>query len=1262
MLRLQIGFIFFIYSAVSLAGAEFLPPTNDPVEMQNQVNSIQQILPFSSRNNLNLIQVQHSGLIELRKHFPDFDKWVAEKPDPIMISIEQKVAATEMSYVLNADHYERMKSQIFKELQQLLLTRTTAGQRLTVDEIRQKVVVALGESLLSGAESLRGLITGVLQVLPAEKRSTIFKAGEPAVQLQMIRELGIEDKDLRSGVFQAERFGLNSKTVTVKEVLDLIERKGNIHHEFLVKLGLYLALSQATLEELDAFKENKHDLKERLLTPRDFSFLESGQGSILDVLETEMSKLFPKNEAKLRKSLRQAVITVPRQWLERKMVRVEKTTPFLKVIEVHPYLGVYRGCIGGDCSTSSSPMYPFSPWEHDYYILNAKGDFIGYISATRVQMNGGKSALYLKDMSGRNLSAENAELILHAFGKVYSYYGVDAYLVANSRFTDSQNHFSVLREVYAKYNGRKPTQGKLPVIVNITFPDTNVREFIQKQSTVFQSTAGYDHPNQHPNGAIFQPQLDLEGFKVTYRQGTLSAFKPQTPRESLLFALRLLSADENAKIDHIPDLVESEVRSVMHKLKNSEGADLQTYYKRISEVFEKYGIELSRSFRQQQENFFIEGHVMASDAFSTKDESLRVDSEKFFVTFCRRTKDFAKIGNLAKKWSGPLNQSKRVTDLMNLYANRAESADIMALLTFAAEKNVRAQEIINDEKFVNRREQVLGDYIFSDKMGNFGINANDSAVTYLRSLIVHHESTPADSIEAGIRSTLIALGLKYESLKNQEFARKLKLTVNQSLYAFQGDSDQSLSRMIFFVGEYESGRVEPALFISRLLQLYVAEPKSKTLAYAIERRSVVLKKARRDNLDFAIESLIFSFYLKKQIVPIGYFSPAINQLIKTWIFRGERDPVGSENFTRVIDSIARTPDVASYLGPLVSVLPSIEVLLKENLKINIDEFYLKLNENLNLFGVDSKSLWSDPVLKRRLARVHVGYPEAFDTRTPENFARSMSWTWDLILAGEDYERPVGLMIKNIKNLRSTAQFKSFVDKVILTSERSSTPAVFRVLVQLLAAGVIDESAKMSNESLQKLVKIDDPYVKTFAASQLLERNSRIELSVGDLRSISTLLANGDEDKMPDVLLVFSAKAMDILLETRVKDEQIQKELLETVSEDDSMKMMLKAAIAYIKNGGNVEDVDGLVADAFKNEDHRLAKKEIKAAQAERRQARQIAEGTYLMNAAAPMKALYGFFQQVKKNPNVVMDKSNFDSNLLSCWTVFNGRKFSGFFK
>ena len=64
----------------------------------------------------------------------------------------------------------------------------------------------------------------------------------------------------------------------------------------------------------------------------------------------------------------------------------------LTLVEVHPLLSVFRGYIGGDCATSCSFAYPYSPEEKVFFILNKKGEDVGYLNGTIVNLeNGGQS-------------------------------------------------------------------------------------------------------------------------------------------------------------------------------------------------------------------------------------------------------------------------------------------------------------------------------------------------------------------------------------------------------------------------------------------------------------------------------------------------------------------------------------------------------------------------------------------------------------------------------------------------------------------------------------------------------------------------------------------------------------------------------------------------------------------------------------------------------------------------------------------------------
>lgn len=1218
-----LGIILLSFTSFAFAATEYLPPASTPEELQAQVNEVQALLPFATRNGTGLIQIQQRGIEALRKQFPEFESWAAAKPDPITITIEKREMANELSYVLQRDRFVALQKDVFAEIDGILASFAKRKEAPNSEALRQRILNSIGETLLSGADSLRGLITGVLQVLPAEKKAMIFKAGDPANQLKLLRDLQLTDEILRSGNFQAERFGLSSRTVTVSEILKLIEQKVNIHQEFLKQVGVLAVFTRTTEKDLlDLQGKESQATRDRLLNPADFRFLESGEGAVVAAIEANLNLLFAKSETKIKKALGQTIAAVPKQWFERREIPIEITKPYAKVIEVHPYLGVNRGCIGGDCSTSYSPMYPYSPWEHDYFIQDATGAFVGYISATRVEANG-RSALYLKDMSGRALSADMAEVILHAFQKAYPHYGVEQYLVANATFTNSQNHFAVLKQRFAKYNGTAPTTTGAPVTsLKLTFPDAEVRTYIQV-TAAFASNAGYDNPAIHLTGAVFAPQIDMSGYKVSYKLGTVSAFKPQTPKDSLIFALRLLSADENAKIKEIPGIVESEVKNVMRYLKNPERADLATYYNRIGEVFNRYGIELSRSFRRDQENFFVEGHVMASDAFSTSDESMRVDSEKFFVTFCRRTKDFLRMGQLAQKWPDQFNASKRVTDLMNLYANRAEDADIMALMIFATEKNKVAQEHLKSEKIQPRVEPMLSKYLLAE--GTQAFAATNPALFNMRAAIANHPQLAADVVEREIRNGLSLLGISFDKIPTPDFKRNLELAIVQSQRAFEGELGPR--RLNFYFSEFEKGRVDTFQFMVRIIQMRSAKVNVEAANAIIDRRLSALKKAPRDNEKFALESLLWNAVRNNQERQDMHFSPAMLKIVKAWVERTDDRTILPESLAAFFKSL-NDYGLQEMYKSLNARLTSIAALLNGKPEGSLANFYEKLNSDLAFLGLNLQIMWSNPELKRKIAKLHIRFPEAFDTKQPEAFGRTMGWATELVFSGEEFERPVGLMIANLKAIGDTPQFRSFVQKIIETSRRQSSPVIYRVLVQLVAAGAVTEETKLETESLQELLKMDDPFVKVFAASRLLKANPYTQLSADDLRTISKMLANGDESKLPDVLLMFSERAMDILLQVRTNDEQVQKEIRETVKEDDNIRMVLKAAIAYVKNGGSVKDmrkyVDEAFADLEANEAKKWAKKNPDV---------EFKRKPY----PAKTQLLRSYFNAVEKDPSVTFD-------------------------
>ena len=89
----------------------------------------------------------------------------------------------------------------------------------------------------------------------------------------------------------------------------------------------------------------------------------------------------------------------------------------LKLVEVHPYLGIFRGYVGSDCSLECAFGFPNNPNYRVFFILNQKGEDIGYVTGEKVFLPDRSTAFFINTINGLKVSGATTEIIFSAFLK-----------------------------------------------------------------------------------------------------------------------------------------------------------------------------------------------------------------------------------------------------------------------------------------------------------------------------------------------------------------------------------------------------------------------------------------------------------------------------------------------------------------------------------------------------------------------------------------------------------------------------------------------------------------------------------------------------------------------------------------------------------------------------------------------------------------------------------------------------------------------------
>ena len=164
----------------------------------------------------------------------------------------------------------------------------------------------------------------------------------------------------------------------------------------------------------------------------------------------------------------------------------------VKISQVLPQIGIFRGCTGNDCSTKFSFPYPNDPHEMVFLVegedsAQKSKKLKGYVSATVVDLPEGKKGLYVITISGSRVNAKDTEVILRGLEKEKEKLGVDHIVLPPSSRLSSLINFGEIREVYNSH-----VQGEREVPIH--YQDSEIRSQIEQ----------------------FRPQKKGSGFKISY--------------------------------------------------------------------------------------------------------------------------------------------------------------------------------------------------------------------------------------------------------------------------------------------------------------------------------------------------------------------------------------------------------------------------------------------------------------------------------------------------------------------------------------------------------------------------------------------------------------------------------------------------------------------------------------------------------------------------------------------------------------------------
>lgn len=425
------------------------------------------------------------------------------------------------------------------------------------------------------AHSTTSLFSGLSRVIPVESRPALknpnvlerWRAVQPILAKIPIAELRER--------FDVQRFGQAPSDWTLADLETIVSKLNSLEEHLAVEMQRLYESSAGPFSAAWFEEENPRDFIERVLSTASVKAINA-----VEMLGRRMAKIYLSE-----------IASVPH----------EKTERTLVLKELPPYLAIYRGCVGQDCSTTASWAFPYSPYERDWFVENEKGVRLGYVSGN-ITMVDGRHSLYIRDIHGNGMIAEDLVMILDCFFLAKASYGVDQMTLAPLTFA-GQNHVPALRSAVTAYKTRST--------VNQIFEDEWIRiKYLGNQPG---SGLSYDSSAAHASARLVQPDpAELVNYRIESLPVDGVAPEKVDFWNQLDFAVTAGDANLMAGLP-APEGVPW--AALIERIRNVDQLPIQEYRLAVEEVFARADLKFSQNLRRKYESMFRVGHLAAPDAF-----------------------------------------------------------------------------------------------------------------------------------------------------------------------------------------------------------------------------------------------------------------------------------------------------------------------------------------------------------------------------------------------------------------------------------------------------------------------------------------------------------------------------------------------------------------------------------------------------------------------------------------------------------------------
>ncbi|HAR43651.1 MAG TPA: hypothetical protein DCS07_13640, partial [Bdellovibrionales bacterium] len=477
-------------------------------------------------NLLKLLEAQSQLQTELAAD-PEYLKMLQEAhPGLLEIEIRSRSVHSHQSFRIREDAVAKWKAQLAQRLDQLMQVPGSGDLGKDLAEMQKTLL-----SNLAGRSS-QGMITGIGLTLPSDKREALFRA---ATSEEKLRILSSNLPDRIGDGFKSEQYLLQknpSKVDTLKSLREVLASEQRLHD--VIEMRVVLQNGEGVLPS------DRVTAKRRIaaMAAEDLEFFTDP-----DALKPRLKGMGISGPSE--KNISNLIQKGARKFAEQTEEVSETLSSGIRLVEVPPAAGIFRGCTGGDCSTRMSFPYPNAPAEKVFFIYDHAG-LKGYATGT-VGKSKGKKSFYLITIAGPRMSGADTKMVFEGLDSAKQALGIEQILLPQSQQVTSMINFLPIREEYQK----ALAAGESVKFIHI---DKQFRKSIQNFESDF-NTKGYDHIENNLDAVIYKPDVEMKkNLAVTVSMHPADAISPKPVDKPRLISF-ILDLIQSGRVDQTQEFL-----------------------------------------------------------------------------------------------------------------------------------------------------------------------------------------------------------------------------------------------------------------------------------------------------------------------------------------------------------------------------------------------------------------------------------------------------------------------------------------------------------------------------------------------------------------------------------------------------------------------------------------------------------------------------------------------------------------------------------